>query len=86
METGPLKGLAKVWESTDAIRRKMLWHGCLLTWTSSEAVGCANYATAIVKFEVLKPLFERWVMVTAEPRAMSVTSIAKQARYVMQYS
>ena len=80
MEARPLKGLGKEWESTDSVRRSLLWNGCLLQWADENSVGMASYQTAKMNFEVLRPLFTRWVKVTSEPRAMAIKPILKQAR------
>ena len=74
-----LSGLAAHWETTDSIRRRLVWDDALLVWPSDESVGCASYVAAKANFDVLKPLFLRWVDTSKKPRAMSKIPIQVEA-------
>ena len=79
-----LAGLAQAWERHDVLRRNVLWQGYLLQWPSSEAVGVGSYAAAKMNHDALTALFQKWVAVAPEPRAMSLEAIQPQAPWFMQ--
>ncbi|CAE6953667.1 unnamed protein product [Symbiodinium sp. CCMP2592] len=79
-------GLAKKWEKTDSIRRRLCFDGRLLTWLKPEAVGVPSYEAAVLNYDILLPYFEQWVTICSKPRSPRVGPLAAEAllHYLLQ--